>query len=72
MRSNRPRPPVTAETLDQKVFISPREIAELLGVSPFKVDEIVRQHFTVLRLGPRSRRVPTAAVKVFLETKELE
>jgi hypothetical protein len=66
------RPPVTAATLDRKLFISPREIGELLGVSPSKADEIICQHFPVLRLGPRSRRVPSAAVKVYLATQELE
>jgi len=71
-RLKRTRPPVTAAMLDRKLFISPREIGELLRVGPSMVDKIVRQYFPVLRLGPRSRRVPTAAVKVFLATKELE
>jgi hypothetical protein len=71
-RLKRTRPPVTAAMLDRKLFISPREIGELLRVSPAKVDEIVRQHLPVLRLGPRSRRVPSAAVRVFLETNTLE
>jgi hypothetical protein len=62
----------TMERLDHRLYVSPAQLSELLDIGWEKTNEIVRRHLPVVRLGPRSRRIPAAAVKVFLETQTKE
>jgi len=49
---------------DQPVTVTVREAAHMLGLSPSQAYELVhRGIIPVVRLGPRSTRVPVAALK---------
>jgi len=63
-----PRNRMTAEILNRRLFVTPAQVMELFGLSRKTANKLIEQHFPVVKLGPRSRRIPAAAVRVYLET----
>lgn len=51
----------------EKLLVSPEEAAEMLGVCRSRVYDVMRKHELVsVRLG-RSRRIPVAALREYVE-----